>query len=241
MKNFLLSLIEQEKLDHEPIISIIGAGGKTTLLYLLADELSKKNKILLTTTTHMYYPTHFDNRQVVTNEDLDKIKFSDFQIMFLGKKEEKKVGSLSHDFLLNALSFYNQMIIEADGAKCMNAKIKNDSEPVIIDGCNCVIQVVGMSCLKQKIKNVLFRYKLACDIFDVSEDTLLDIELLKKIILYNFNGLNCNKKIVICNQVDVLDDLSVLDQFRNFPYPIYFTSLKNKVLLTKNINFKEKK
>ena len=40
---------------HKEIISIIGAGGKTTLIHRLADEYRKQNnKVLICTTTHMF-------------------------------------------------------------------------------------------------------------------------------------------------------------------------------------------
>ena len=36
------------------VTAIIGGGGKTTLMETLAGELSKKGKVIITTTTHIY-------------------------------------------------------------------------------------------------------------------------------------------------------------------------------------------
>ena len=38
------------------VTAIIGSGGKTTLLYLLARELSHTGSVIVTTTTHIFPP-----------------------------------------------------------------------------------------------------------------------------------------------------------------------------------------
>lgn len=49
-------IIEYEK-KRPRIISVVGAGGKTTLIYRLAEELKRKGlRVLITTTTKMYVP-----------------------------------------------------------------------------------------------------------------------------------------------------------------------------------------
>ena len=43
-----------ELLDVRPgVIAIVGGGGKTTLMYCLADELKRRGKVIVTTTTHI--------------------------------------------------------------------------------------------------------------------------------------------------------------------------------------------
>ena len=40
-----------------PLISLVGAGGKTTTMYTLASELAQKHKrVITTTTTSIYFP-----------------------------------------------------------------------------------------------------------------------------------------------------------------------------------------
>lgn len=229
MENFLTPLIHQEKLNQDKIISLIGAGGKTTLLYQLGQLLSTKKNILLTTTTHMAYPDHLDSSQIITEENI--IDFPKNQsLLFLGKPEGHKVASLSHDFLYEALSYYDQMIVEADGSKRLPAKIKNTTEPVILKDCSCVIQVVGLSALNHPIEDVLFRYPIACEVFDLNKETMLTIDLLKEILLYNFNNIDCEKKILLFNQIDQVDLTQIEPYFKDFPYPVYYSSLKNNIL-----------
>ncbi len=50
----LCDLIE---LPTSPLIAITGAGGKTTTMYTLADELAQRGKrVITTTTTQIFYP-----------------------------------------------------------------------------------------------------------------------------------------------------------------------------------------
>src|ERR1017187_6974379 len=44
-------------LPPHPLISIVGAGGKTTTMYTLASELAERgNRVVTTTTTNIYFP-----------------------------------------------------------------------------------------------------------------------------------------------------------------------------------------
>ena len=42
------------------VTAIIGGGGKTTLMETLAGELSKKGKVIITTTTHICRPKQYE-------------------------------------------------------------------------------------------------------------------------------------------------------------------------------------
>lgn len=45
MKTAILKLIKNAKLDHEHCISLIGGGGKTTLVFELGDVFVKMKKL----------------------------------------------------------------------------------------------------------------------------------------------------------------------------------------------------
>src|SRR5205085_12331129 len=51
------ALSELLDLPPRPLISIVGAGGKTTTMYTLANELAQRgNRVITTTTTNIYFP-----------------------------------------------------------------------------------------------------------------------------------------------------------------------------------------
>lgn len=66
---FIETLIRKMHLDASRIITLTGAGGKTTLLYALAGYLSRTQNTLLTTTTHIMEPRDLPNAVLVTRED----------------------------------------------------------------------------------------------------------------------------------------------------------------------------
>ena len=41
-------------LEEKDVISFVGAGGKTTMMFKLAEELGRNSKVLVTTTTKIY-------------------------------------------------------------------------------------------------------------------------------------------------------------------------------------------
>src|SRR5574343_211423 len=52
------------------IVSIVGAGGKTTLLFWLANQFKQKGcRVLCTTTTHMQYPQFSQYDKLVIEKD----------------------------------------------------------------------------------------------------------------------------------------------------------------------------
>lgn len=66
---FIENLIRKMHLDDSRIITLTGAGGKTTLLYALTGYLSRTENTLLTTTTHIMEPRDLPNAILVTRED----------------------------------------------------------------------------------------------------------------------------------------------------------------------------
>ncbi len=107
----------------EKVISIVGAGGKTTLVHKLAREYHRSGKgVLVTTTTHMY---------VEADTDLscdffalrDKI-IKDGYCMAgqkISEQSKSKMCGLPYDLLDKLIKDMPQaldyVIIEADGAK----------------------------------------------------------------------------------------------------------------------------
>lgn len=66
---FIETLIRKMHLDDSRIITLTGAGGKTTLLYALTGYLSRTENTLLTTTTHIMEPRDLPNATLITRED----------------------------------------------------------------------------------------------------------------------------------------------------------------------------
>ena len=66
----------REAFDIKPgeVVSLVGAGGKTTLMFALARELAAPQKLVITTTTtKIFYPSPSDTPYVLVSENEDEI------------------------------------------------------------------------------------------------------------------------------------------------------------------------
>ena len=220
-------------LKHEHCISIIGGGGKTTLLYTLGKIFSKQHKTILTTTTHMMKPTHIPIPQLCLEEDIEIVKQINNLLYIALPFQGQKLKGPCESFLAQSLSYCEYMFIEADGAKCLDIKFERNDEPAVPSFCDCVIQVVGIRALGKTLKECLHRYELATQAFHWKEDDILDEEKLITLIKHNFSHTSCKRKIVIINQIDTQYDLSYIKKLKKLTaFEIWFCSLHNNILIS---------
>ena len=231
--NTIQLIIDQEKLQKQHCISVIGGGGKTSFCFALGDKFSKQEKTIVTTTTHMLYPKHLTSKQISLSEDIREIQSKlSSNLLFLEKPYQgKKLQSVSSEVLSAALSCCDKMIIEADGSRQYPLKFEKENEPAVPSFCECVIQIVGASAFHKKACETIHRYPLAKQHFQWKEDTRVDVSLMAQLITYNFNKTHAQQKIVIINQMDTVTDKHLLAPLKQIlPYPVYFFSLLNDIV-----------
>lgn len=161
-------------LEKKYVISFVGGGGKTTSIYELAKEISKKGKnVIVTTTTHMQMPGDkviLNNNICDIKEVLDKNKLVTVGI----KAKNDKISSVSSDKINELRQICDFLLIEADGAKMLPLKAPDSHEPVILDITNMVIGVCGIDALGKKIKETCHRPKMVSKILGKSECDIVD-------------------------------------------------------------------
>lgn len=231
------SLIEALEIDiqKDKIITIVGAGGKTSTMFRLGEEISNLNrKTIVTTTTQMALEEDF---VLVEDEcDLKKIEqiLETSNLIKIGKKEsDYKIKCLDFDLLQKAISICDNVLIEGDGSKRLPLKVPRENEPVIIKSTNLVIGIIGIDCLGKKIKDVCHRPDSVANFLQKSVDENIEIEDIVKIATSK-KGLkkdvNCKYKVVI-NKVDSEKYLGkckkIADLCQNFDINVIFTSYKN--------------
>lgn len=185
-------------------ISITGAGGKTTLLTLLASAYRAIGKsVLITTTTKIQSPKLFDfsqdiyflNERDVLMHEVKKgevVFFSDLHIM-----DPKKCVAPRKEILDILLPRYDVVLIEADGAKCLPLKMHTDRDPVMLKQTTATIAVMGSSAYGLKGDNVCFGF---------DSDKTVDKEFFQMLIddEYGvFKDVCGNKRILLINQCDI--------------------------------------
>ena len=167
------SLLEGLALNRRGVVSFSGAGGKTSLMFRLARELSKVGgAVLTTTTTKIWMPTLDQSPGVIfsvsSKELLSKARdiFQVHRHFSAGAGQvssNKKVLGFSPDFVdeLWYSGMFRWILVEADGADGRSIKVPGPDEPVIPACSNMVIGVVGLDAIGKPLDNrSVFRPRL---------------------------------------------------------------------------------
>lgn len=144
------SIIEYLKVQRGDIISVAGAGGKTTTIKILTKQLVKnKCRVLITTTTKM-----FKQNNVITVQDKILIEetINNKYWVFTGKDWGDKIGSWNEFYLNEIIKLADVTLIEADGAKCLPFKFPREKEPIYLDETNKIVYLIGMKALYQPLE-----------------------------------------------------------------------------------------
>lgn len=152
---------------NNPVISVTGAGGKTTLIRILAEEYRRKKiPVIVTTTTHMLAE---DSPWFLLEPSIDKaVKLLESEgMVWVGMPAENgKMKALPDEFLDRLTTFGYPLLIEADGAKKLPLKVPAGHEPVIIPKTTHVLGVYGLDAVGSPLKEVCFRRDIAAEILD---------------------------------------------------------------------------
>ena len=132
------------------VTAVVGGGGKTTLMMRLAQELSKKHKVLVTTTTHIWQPECF----TVLSPDQSELAVAFLQHNLVVAGEPAADGKLSMPQRLGVYwrNLAEYVLVEADGSRGLPLKAPAENEPVLPQDAGLVIAVAGMSCAGQPIR-----------------------------------------------------------------------------------------
>ena len=229
----LINALDRD-LNKDNVITVVGAGGKTSTIFELGNELSNLNKkTIITTTTHMKLDKDFLLIDEDFNiENLKKILQKN-NLIKIGKKEsDYKVKSLDEDTLKRCIDISDFLLIEGDGSKRLPLKAPKDNEPVIIQETDLVIGLIGFDSLDKKIEETCHRPELVSKLLHKNIKENINIFDLVEIIK-NKNGLkknvNCKYKVII-NKVDKLEYLDKCKKIAQlcleFKIDVIFTSYK---------------
>lgn len=169
--------------EKEGIIAVVGAGGKTSLIMLLAQWLLKKgSRVIITTTTHMYEPEEGYYREGQFEEIIKQL--DEGHIVWVGEPaKENKITGVSDDFLERLFALDAAVLIEADGARHFPCKVPAEHEPVIPENTKLVIGVAGLDCLGRPLEEVCFRPELAAGLLETDiRHCMTEADLMKLLL-----------------------------------------------------------
>ena len=217
MEHFLFKYLEEKK--H--IISLVGAGGKTTVMYQLAEHFANLGKkVLVTTTTHIFKPASNFAQSVAEVEALWNAGC--YAVVGNIEVDTGKLIQLPAEVFKNYSSLADLVLIEADGAKGLPCKAPAENEPVLLSESDTVIAVMGFDALHQPIKEVCFRLEKVMDVLGIPSEHCFTEEDAVKLLLSEqgaFKNVGQRNYFIVLNKCDDENKLN--------------SALKIKSLLTK--------
>ncbi len=138
------------------VISIVGAGGKSTILYFLARHHAARGKrVLVLTTTKIWHPDPGFFASTVRGAQAlwDQRKFAVIgtPIPSLGKLAFPEEG-----LFRRLLAKADLVLVEADGARHHPIKFPRPGEPVLLPQTDTVLCVMGLTALGQPVGSCCF-------------------------------------------------------------------------------------
>jgi len=175
------------------VVSLCGAGGKTTLLYRLANEAKDLGyKVLVTTTTKLFMPEAFRYDVIDLGGNISFTPLPHRPGIYFcatGKPENLKVTGVAAETLQLRQNLFDLILIEADGAAQKNLKGWKRTEPVISAITTKTIGVVDIQTLNQTIsENLVHHPELFCQIVASKPGTTITSDHLVRMIQHK-NGL----------------------------------------------------
>lgn len=181
---------------HRGITSFIGSGGKTTLIRMLAYELMKEGKVVVSTTTHIY---PFEDYMTLINPTRDEVEraFKKTSCLCIGKAAEDGKLVMPDIPFSELKELADFLLIEADGSKQLPLKAHMGHEPELPVDTGKIIEVIGADGFGKPVWEVTHRVEQFCKIAGCTQDDIVTPKLLAKVI----NGEHlCD--IVFINKVD---------------------------------------
>lgn len=193
-------IIENLRIDKPLVVSIVGAGGKTTLMASLARELGGKVVCSTSTKLGLAEPEMFEEHLIIPSA----FDFSELSLSFESKNivitaesmpiegVDKWVG-LNQEQLAKLISICGKeklaLVIEADGAKKRLIKAPANWEPVIPAESNLVISMLSLDAIGKPLsEETVFRSDLFCELSGGVPGSDITMDYLLKYLMHPLGG-----------------------------------------------------
>ena len=164
------------------ILSIVGGGGKTTLMLRLARELYDSGaRVIVTTSTHIFPPEGIRTLTEATLLEAESALERERLICLGTQSENGKLAAPQIAFSeLAAIADY--VLVEADGAKHLPLKAPAEHEPVIPAETKMVVAVAGLDGLGRTVREAAFRPALYASLIGENERHVLTVGDLARVL-----------------------------------------------------------
>lgn len=213
------SLIESLGLGKREMISLVGAGGKTTLMFRLARELVHEGKkVVTTTTTKILEPSPEESPSLFVDPEDGRIKqfvrehLSQYSSITIARErlESKKLRGISSLFASELWKEdpIDYLIVEADGAAGRPVKAPRLGEPVIPAATTLTVALLGIDGMYLELKEEnVFRCEQVSRLTGIPHGGAVTDEAMAVLLTHPngvFMGAPVSSRVVVfLNKVDI--------------------------------------
>jgi len=188
-----MGLVEALGLGRAPgLVALVGGGGKSSLLFALAECLP--GRVVLTTTTRIFAAQMSRAAAVCTTADegwQQRLESFDANLLVVGRVEGERANGVSPELPAEwlALPRVDWVVVEADGSRMLPVKAPADHEPVVPERTSLLVCVVGIDALAEPIERVAHRPERVAEITGLGLSQHLTPEALGKLLTSPRGGL----------------------------------------------------
>lgn len=216
------TLLEAFALRDRELLALVGAGGKTSVMFALSKGLKgSSRKVLTSTTTKVWYPEP-EEAESVRLSDVDsswregvRADLEAGRSVFLGSRtlESGKVQGV-HPSVLDTLyreRAMDYLLVEADGSAGRPVKAHSAKEPVIPESTTTVVAVMGVEVLGRPFTpDLVFRADAFEEITGIAPGRIITSRPLSRLFVLP-EGLFRSapgraRKVVLLNKTDLPHD-----------------------------------
>lgn len=192
----------KQLLSSSGTVCLVGGGGKTTLMYTLARRRAGLGeKMLVSTTTHIYMPPRF---YAVDEAQAQALWVQNLPAV-IGVPEGEKLTAASPALLKTLQAQADVTFLESDGAKGHPCKVPAEHEPVISPECSLVLAVFGLSAIGRPLGEVCFRAERAMELLGMNIDHIITPQDAARMLvspLGGKKGIGARRWCAVLNQCD---------------------------------------
>lgn len=239
----IMTLAEAFSIGKKEAISLVGAGGKTTLLYALGRELSTLEcGVILTTTTKILEPPPSPFLLQFISDELGAIKkwvtenLNHHQSLLIARKRlpNGKLEGILPEWAEEIFSMdgVSAIVNEADGSAGRPLKAPRDGEPVIPKNTTLLVPLIGidgMGCPLDEEK--VFRSAIASLLLDLPIGSTVTENAIARLAMESMKSGPAGARIVpLINKVDIPGGLEKARSLARYLLAVDPTRIRRVVL-----------
>lgn len=215
-----MTLAESFSIGKKEVISLVGAGGKTALLYALGRELSSLGGgVILTTTTKILEPAPSPFLLQFLSNDLGDMKkwvgenLHDHRSLLIARKRlpDGKLEGIFPEWAEEIFSMDGvfTIVAEADGSAGRPLKAPRDGEPVIPKNTTLLVPLIGIEAMGCPLdEEKVFRSAIASRLLNLSIGSTVTEEAIARLVMeWVKSGPSGARIVPLINKVDLPDGL----------------------------------